>query len=164
MSRSFSPFDYPIVIKQAMGFITISVPDLGITVVESLPPGGRMDPKFLLKIANHIGRSWIKANEEIQRMKGHRPLPRPSSTKGILNPDPDPGLSTPHAAKVLGVHENTVRNLVEAKIMKCKKTAGGHRRFAEGEVLRVKALMDSGELKRKPGPRMGPRRTKPFDL
>lgn len=158
MTRRFTPFDYPIVIKQHLGYITVSVPDLGIAIVENLPAGGRIDSKFLMKIAQHVGNSWVKASQELDRLSiSRRPTPRPSSSKEVVNPKKSNSLSTPKAAAILGVSENTVRNLVKGNYLRCKITAGGHRRFSEGEVMRVKELLENGIIKRIPGPKPGSR-------
>lgn len=46
-----------------------------------------------------------------------------------------PLLSTSEVARLLGVAPMTVRNLADNGALPCRRTAGGHRRFSEADVL-----------------------------
>ncbi len=133
MKKHISPFDYPIVIRQNMGFITISVPDLNIIMAEEIPVTKKLEKNFLMKIAKTVGLAWVKVSHQIHRKQARRRLP--SKTKAILSPRySNKPLKIAAAALVLGVSENTLRRMVARKQISCVKTAKGHRRFTESSL------------------------------
>lgn len=143
MKKPHTPFDYPLVIRQQLGMITISVPDLNIVVADQLSVGGGIDKGLLMRVAKAIGRTWIKVHEEIEK-KDINKIPRPSKTKEILSPKyKTKPLTASEAAKVLGVSVNTLRRMSDRGEIKTDYTACGHRRFSENAVLNCKAKLES---------------------
>ncbi|MFZ3229256.1 MAG: helix-turn-helix domain-containing protein [Pseudobdellovibrio sp.] len=130
MKKTATAFDYPIVIRQNLGFLTITVPDLNIVMAEEIPITGKLEKLFLMKVAKGVGLAWLKINKQIQRKQAR--LRKPSATKIILSPlFKNKPINTPEAARILGVSENTLRRMVKRKQITCVKTAKGHRRFTE---------------------------------
>lgn len=143
MKKSITPFDYPIVIRQQLGMITVSVPDLNIVLAEDLSVGGRLDKGFLTKLAKSVGRAWLKANEEILK-KDENKIPTPSTTKEIFSAKyKSKPYTASEAAKFLGVSVNTLRRMSDRGEIKTGYTAKGHRRFSESAVLNCKAKLES---------------------
>ncbi len=133
MKKRLSAFDYPIIVRKNLGFITISVPDLNIVMTEEIPITKKLEKNFLIKIAKNIGLAWVKVSHQIHRKQACRRLP--SKTKNILGPRfKDKPLKIAEAAKVIGVSENTLRRMVKRKQISCVKTAKGHRRFTEASL------------------------------
>ncbi|MBC7466596.1 MAG: helix-turn-helix domain-containing protein [Bdellovibrio sp.] len=130
MKNTATAFDYPIVIRQKLGFLTITVPDLNIVMAEEIPVTGKLEKHFLMKVARSIGLTWLKVDKQIKRKQAK--LRKPSPTKSIMGPlFKNKPINTPEAAKILGVSENTLRRMVKRKQIQCMKTAKGHRRFSE---------------------------------
>lgn len=143
MKKAITPFDYPIVIRQQLGMITVSVPDLNIVLAEDLSLGGKIDRGLLMKVAKSVGRVWLKANDEINK-KDINKIPKPSQTKEILSPKyKAQPLTASEAAKVLGVSVNTLRRMADRGEIKTDYTACGHRRFSESAVLKAKEVLES---------------------
>ncbi|MBK7845516.1 MAG: hypothetical protein IPJ71_17865 [Bdellovibrionales bacterium] len=59
-----SSLHYPVVIKQHLDFIVLSVPDLGISVVENAPLQGKLNPEYVLKIATALANVWLKVRKD----------------------------------------------------------------------------------------------------
>ncbi len=138
MKKTLSAFDYPIVIRQNLGFITISVPDLNIIMTEEIPLTKKLEKNFLMKIAKSVGLTWVKVSYQIHRKQTAKRLP--SKTKDILSPRfKAKPYKIAQASKVLGVSENTLRRLVKRGEISCIETPRGHRRFTE---VALKAWMD----------------------
>ena len=134
MKNTATAFDYPIVIRQRHGFLTITVPDLNIIMAEEIPVTGKLEKHFLMKVARGVGLAWLETNKRIKRKQAR--LRKPSPTKNIMGPlFKNKPINTPEAARILGVSENTLRRMVKRKQIPCVKTAKGHRRFSEA-VLR----------------------------
>lgn len=143
MKKSHTPFDYPLVIRQQLGMITISVPDLNIVVADQLSVGGGVDKGLLMRVAKAIGKTWIKVHVEIEK-KDINKIPKPSQTKEILSPKyKTKPLTISQAAKVLGVSVNTLRRMADRGEIKTELTPKGHRRFSENAVLNCKAKLES---------------------
>lgn len=133
MKNTSTAFDYPIVIRQNLGFLTITVPDLNIVMAEEFPVSGKLEKHFLMKVARSIGLTWLKVDKQIKRKQAR--LRKPSPTKNIMSPlFKNKPINTPEAARILGVSENTLRRMVSRKQISCIKTAKGHRRFTESTL------------------------------
>ena len=133
MKKTLTAFDYPLVVRQNLGFITISVPDLNIIMAEDIPVKGKLEKHFLMKIAKTIGLTWLKIDEQIKREQTK--IAKPSKTKKILSPlFKKKPLKNNEASKILGVSENTLRRMVKRRQIACIKTARGHRRFTESSL------------------------------
>ena len=133
MKKTLTAFDYPLVIRQNLGFITVSVPDLNIIMAEDIPVKGKLEKHFLMKIAKTIGLTWLKIDEQIKREQTK--IAKPSKTKKILSPlFKNKPLKINEASKILGVSENTLRRMVKRRQIACIKTGRGHRRFTESSL------------------------------
>ena len=133
MKKTITAFDYPLVVRQNLGFITISVPDLNIIMAEDIPVKGKLEKHFLMKIAKTIGLTWLKIDEQIKREQTK--IAKPSKTKKILSPlFKNKPLKINEASKILGISENTLRRMVKRRQIACIKTARGHRRFTESSL------------------------------
>lgn len=143
MKKPHTPFDYPLVIRQQLGMITVSVPDLNIVLAEDLSISDFKDKGLLMKVAKSVGRAWLKANDEINK-KDINKIPRPSQTKEILSPKyKSKPLTASEAAIVLGVSVNTLRRMSDRGEIKTDYTAKGHRRFSENAVLNCKVKLET---------------------
>lgn len=135
MKHSHAPFEYPVVIKQTLDFIVVSVPDLGITMTEELPPAGRINKDYVTKIATTLAKTWIRVNKlMIDRSIANIELNSPSKIRQTLGVKTDKEISAPRVAKILGVHPDTVRRMADRGELPCFYTPGGHRRFLEGHI------------------------------
>ena len=133
MKKILTAFDYPLIIRKNLGFITISVPDLNIIMAEDIPVKGKLEKHFLMKIAKTIGLTWLKIDEQIKREQTK--IAKPSKTKKILSPlFKNKPLKINEASKILGISENTLRRMVKRRQIACIKTARGHRRFTESSL------------------------------
>lgn len=133
MKKRLTAFDYPLVVRKNLGFITVSVPDLNIIMVEDMPVKGRLEKHFLLKLAKTIGLCWLKVDAQIKLEKTK--IAKPSMIKKILSPMyKNRPLKINEASKILGVSENTLRRMVRRRQIACVKTARGHRRFTEASL------------------------------
>lgn len=135
MASSQKPLDFPVVIRQHLDYLLFSVPDLGISIVQDLPPDGRLNAQFVHEAAKNLARIWLKSTERLAILKSNQiKTPEPSKTKTSILAEKERGLSTREVAKSLGVSENTVRRMVEDGFIRCEKTAGGHRRFYQNDI------------------------------
>ncbi len=135
MPKRHLALEYPVIIKQHLGFIVFSVPDLGINLVENLPVGGKLSREYVVSLAASLGKTWIKSSDRLRafREAGKSP-PEPSSIKATLSERQDLGFTPPQAAKLLGVSVNTVRRMVDRGTLKAEVTDGGHRKISESEI------------------------------
>ncbi len=135
MAKRHLALEYPVIIKQHLGFIVFSVPDLGINLVENLPVGGKLSRSYVIQLAASLGKTWIKSSERLRAFKdAGKPPPEPSSIKATLSERQDLGFTPPQAAKLLGVSVNTVRRMVDRGTLKAEVTDGGHRKICEREI------------------------------
>ena len=133
MKKRLTAFDYPLVVRKDLGFITVSVPDLNIIMVEDMPVQGRLEKHFLQKLAKIIGLCWLQVDAQIKLEKTK--IAKPSKIKNILSPMyKTRPLKINEASKILGVSENTLRRMVRRRQIACVKTAQGHRRFTEASL------------------------------
>lgn len=132
MKKRLAPLEYPVVIKQHLDFVVLSVPDLGITVVENTPRDGKLTPKYILKIATALAKVWLKTQTSLthHRSAGKTP-PKASKQKMAVDGKFNQSMTSSEIAKRLGVTRMTVHRLAKSGILKSTQTKGGHRRFSE---------------------------------
>ncbi|MFN3454410.1 MAG: helix-turn-helix domain-containing protein [Pseudobdellovibrio sp.] len=139
MENLTTTFDYPIVIKHIHGFLTISVPDLGIS--EKIPIDKNFhEEKKLEQNKEHI---WKFLSDIIKVADSHRKtkkwVPNPSQIKAQLK-KAEKDYSLPEFQKALSSHisisENTIRREIQRGKIICYTTEGGHRRIPESELQR----------------------------
>ncbi len=137
MKKRHAPLEYPVIIKQHLGFIVFSVPDLGLNFVEQLPVGGRLNKDYVTRLALTLGKTWIKVSERLKIIhEAGKPPPEASSIKTSLSAREELGHSPSQAAIILGVSVNTIRRMVDRVSLKAEKTDGGHRKISAAEIRR----------------------------
>ena len=62
------PLEYPFVIKQVSEWITVSVPDLEITVADTVPRGGVLNKDYVTILNSLILKAARKVMEKMQRL------------------------------------------------------------------------------------------------
>ena len=124
--------EYPVIIKQHLDFVVLSVPDLGITVVENLPPKNKLTPQYITQIATSLAKVWLKAQKKLsQHQSSQIPPPKPSQKITSQNKGSQKLMTSTEAAKILGISRMSIHRLVKSGTIKCIETKGGHRRFSE---------------------------------
>ena len=80
-----SILDYPIVIKKYQGYLVISVPDLGVTHIEDLPPKNRLTKPYVFKLATALAKVWLKSAAILKKKSMiQKEPPVCSSIRGVL--------------------------------------------------------------------------------
>ncbi len=132
MKLRLSPLHYPVVIKQHLDFIVLSVPDLGISVVENAPLQGKLNPEYVLKIATALANVWLKVQKRLLEHKSAgKSAPSPSKQKMSVDARRLQYMTASEVAKRLGVSRMTVHRLVKKGLLTCTRTRGRHSRFSE---------------------------------
>lgn len=139
MENKVTTFDYPIILKHVHGFLTFSIPDLGIS--EKIP----IDRNFYqaTQIEKHKEQIWQILVNVLQESEKHiiykKWIPDASQIKASIR-KPEKDYSLPEFRKILSQHitvsENTLRRAIEKGLIICLKTEGGHRRIPESEIDR----------------------------
>jgi len=138
MENIITQFDYPIVIKYVHGFLTVSVPDLGIS--DKSPIAKDFFEKK--KLAENKEKIWslIAAliEESHQHIENKKWKPEPSQIKNQLK-KAEKDYSLPEFQKKLSAYvsisENTLRREISKGLIICHITDGGHRRIPESEIF-----------------------------
>jgi excisionase family DNA binding protein len=147
MAKRRSALEYPVTIRQVEGYVVFSVRDLGISLVEELPPGGKLTPEFMKRTTAAVAKAWVKSHERLKVLiENGKPLPEPSkirvATKEIKKTKP---LTAPEVAKLLGVSKDTVRRIPKSEL-RYRRTKGGHRRYSIGAIQKYRELFDPTTL------------------
>jgi len=137
MENKITQFDYPIVFKYVHGFLTVSIPDLGISEKISIPKDFYQNNNLL----NHKESIWNLMAQAIQEATFHiekkKWKPEASQIKTQLK-KPEKDYSLPEFQKKLSeyisVSENTLRREISKGLIICQITNGGHRRIPESEI------------------------------
>ena len=150
MKRSPNPFTYPFVVKQVQEFITVSVPDLEITVADYAPKSQLIDRDYVTTLNTVLLRAAKQVLERMTRLEeAHKkPYRPPSFVRHTLQTARKDTLSTAEAAKDLGVSPATLKRWELSTIIEAVKTPGGHRSFSINEIERVKEEMTAGRKPR----------------
>lgn len=146
MKKPLAHFEYPITIKKHLDFFVFSVPDLGLTIVEDLPPNGRFTPQYLLNLAKTLGRTWIKIAERLKQFdQADKNPPKPSRQRAVLDEKRRSLMTATEVANRLGVSRMTVHRLAKRGLLEFEQTSGGHRRFSELQLKKyLNAIIDKG--------------------
>lgn len=132
MKPRLSSLHYPVVIKQHLDFIVLSVPDLGISVVENAPTQGKLNPEYVLRIATALANVWLKAQKRLlEHQSAGKRAPSPSKQKMSVDGGRIQYMTASEVAERLGVSRMTVHRLVEKGLLTCTRTRGRHSRFSE---------------------------------
>jgi hypothetical protein len=126
MRKPNSPFQYPVVLRQHLNFMTISVPDLGISLIEEMPEQKRLNKDYVTRIGLKVAEAWLKAQKIINEKSGAKKfLPYPSMTKESIRA-PEKDLSPQKMAQLVGVSKCTVIRDCKKGIIRSRRTSGGH--------------------------------------
>lgn len=134
MKNPRSALYYPVVIKRSLSYITISVPDLGIALVENLPNNNKLNKDYVTLIGKKVAEAWVKSQEIMKKKESRRnPLPEASLVRESLKVAEKP-LTPTKFAKFVGVSFMTVIRDCEKGIIKSERTSGGHYKIPHSEV------------------------------
>lgn len=132
-------FEYPLVIKALHGYLTISVPDLGL--FEKI----KISSDFYQNISKAENKLLLlelltKTIQDTQKHVSEKKWkPEASSIKSQLKKT-EKDFSLPEfqkeLSKYVSVSENTLRREINKGHIICLSTTGGHRRIPESEIMR----------------------------
>lgn len=130
MRKSHASLEYPVVIKQMKDMVVIACPDLKQTEVLPLPENGRIDPSFVMKVAEKIGQIWLKNHLRLKEIAASDlPCPEPSKIRMSLNERREKPLTAPQLAQIAGVSPDTIRRAIDRGELASELTSGGHRKI-----------------------------------
>lgn len=126
MNKLPSAFNYPVVLRQHLNFITISVPDLNITLIEDLPENLSLNKDYVTRIGIKVAEAWLKSQKIIKdKLEAKKYLPEASLTKSSLQVSPK-DLSPSQFAKLVGLSPRTITRDCAKGLIRAKRTSGGH--------------------------------------
>ncbi len=136
-----SCYDYPLVIKKHIGHVTISVPDLGITLVEDLSVTQKFDQASVMKLGKLVLNAWLKAHKHLEeKSKSKKYTEKPSNIRGSLDLSLK-DLTPAQFAKYVGVSSDTVTRDCAKGLILSRRTSGGHYRIPSSEIAIYKAYL-----------------------
>lgn len=134
MKQPRSALYYPIVIKRNLDYITISVPDIGLTLIENIPDSNYLDKDYVTKIGTKVAEAWIKTQEIMKKKEGARiSIPKASLVRESLKIAEKP-LTPTKFAKYVGVSFMTIIRDCKKGIIKAERTSGGHYKIPHSEI------------------------------
>lgn len=134
MKNPRSALYYPVVIKRSLDYVTISVPDIGITLVENIPNSNKLDKNYVTKIGMKVAEAWVKTQEIMKKKESSRnPLPEASLVRESLKIAEKP-LTPTKFAKFVGVSFMTIIRDCKKGIIKSERTSGGHYKIPHSEI------------------------------
>ena len=140
----FTAEEYPLIIQESRGYITVFSPDWDFRIGEKLAVGQYGQIELL------ILRAREQMTKKIREMVARKlPSPTPSSLKDIQDDSSlenrlksslkeEAILSSKDAAKILGCSHDTILRRVKDGSLKCKFTPGGYARFARTYIESLK--------------------------
>lgn len=139
MKNIITEFTYPIVFKHIHGFLTVSVPDLGINAKVALS-NDFYQPKKLEENKEIIWQLFSNLmKESVSHLETKKWIPNASQIKTQLKA-PEKDYSLPEFCRAVQKHitvsENTLRREIAKGKIICYTTEGGHRRIPESELDR----------------------------
>lgn len=146
MKRVTNPFEYPFVIKQVNEWITVSIPDLEITVAEQIPRETKINKDYVTIINALMMKAAKKVLERMSRLEkaGKKVSKGPSFIRQTIQFTDKESISTKVAAKYLGISEASLKRWETERVIRATKSRGGHRKFNLGELARVKEYIIKG--------------------
>ena len=134
MKKAITCFEYPVILKKHLQYITVSVPDLGITVVEDFTEHQKVDKQFVYRLGLKIVDAWSKAEVIIAaKSKAKKPFKTPSNIKDVTKICEKP-LSPQEFAKLVGVSKDTIIRSCKSGLIYASRTSGGHFKIPHGEL------------------------------
>lgn len=156
MNSNADFLNYPLVIKRVYDYVTVSVPDLGISAKVPLPKAATASgtvTEFLWEESGTFRKSLLKAifdafMEAEKHVQTKKWQPNPSSIRNQLKTQ-EKDYSLPEFKKKICEHMNISENTLRREIQKGRIIAyitdGGHRRIPESEVSRYLELVKSSQ-------------------
>ena len=139
MTNSSSDFNYPIVFKYIHGFMTISIPDLGIQQKIKMDSDFFSEKKWSFTSSILINMLKDVLESGAKHVQEKKWIPSPSQIKNQLKPT-EKDFSLPEfqkqISKFFSVSENTLRREMAKGEIIFYTTEGGHRRIPESEIHR----------------------------
>jgi excisionase family DNA binding protein len=153
MKNNITDFTYPIVFKHIHGFLTVSVPDLGIDAKVALP-NDFYQPKKLEENKEIIWQIFSEVlKDSVSHLENKKWIPDASQIKTQLKAA-EKDYSLPEFCRAVQNHitvsENTLRREISKGKIICYITEGGHRRIPESEVQRYIKSSQKAALKNNP--------------
>jgi hypothetical protein len=134
MKKSTSPFQYPVVIRQHLNFITISVPDLGISLIEEQPESNVLNKDYINRIGLKVAEAWLKTQKIIKdKETAKKYLPAASMTKASLQKS-EKDLTPKKFSAIVGISTRTITRDCAKGIIRAKRTSGGHYKIPMAQV------------------------------
>ena len=134
MKKPTSILEYPVVLRKHLNFMTISIPDLGITLVEELPKDKKLNKNYVTQIAQKIGAAWVKGQRVLMDKSQHRKyIPEASDIRSSVK-KPEKDLSPAQFAKLVGVSKETIIRDCKKQLIRARRTSGGHFRIPLAQV------------------------------
>lgn len=137
MKKTHASTEYPIVIKQVKNSVVLSCPDFKQNKIVDLPEDKKITPEFLTRVAEQIGRIWLKNHMKLVEFAGTEiPPPAPSKIKSVLEKREEKLISPPELAELAGVSSDTIRRAIDRGEIESELTSGGHRRVTHVQAIR----------------------------
>jgi excisionase family DNA binding protein len=141
MKNPRSALYYPVVIKRSLDYITISVPDLGIALVENIPISNKLDKNYVTRIGKKVAEAWVKTQEIMKKKEAHHShLPEASLVKESLKMAERP-LTPTKFAKYVGVSFMTIIRDCKKGLIQSERTSGGHYKIPHSEIAIYKEYL-----------------------
>lgn len=146
MKRVTNPFEYPFVVKQVNEWITVSVPDLEITVAEQVSRETKINKDYVTAINTLMLKAAKKVLERMARLNeaGKKAPKGPSFIRQTIQITDKEAISTKIAAQYLGISQASLKRWEIQGVINASKSRGGHRKFNLGELERVKEYILKG--------------------
>lgn len=150
MKKPSHVLEYPLVVRKVLDSLTVSVPDLGIFATISMPPKIKTEngyvtqynDEYALKLGREILRTYGKASKHMNEKKW---VPNASDIRSVVEKRDKP-FTVPAFAKMISqaypISQDTIRRDIEAGVIKCAKTSGGHRRIPASEAGRYLSYLE----------------------
>lgn len=141
MKNPTSAMYYPVVIKRSLDYVTISVPDLGIILLENIPISNKLDKDYVTRIGKKVGDAWLKSQEIMKNKESSsHSLPEASLIRESLKLAEKP-LSPTKFAKYLGVSFMTIIRDCKKGLIQSERTSGGHYKIPHSEIAIYKEYL-----------------------
>ena len=143
MKQPRSALYYPIVIKRNLDYITISVPDVGLTLIENIPDSNKLDKDYVTRIGNKVAEAWIKTQEIMKKKEDARiTIPEASLVRESLKIAEKP-LTPTKFAKYVGVSFMTIIRDCKKGLIQAERTTGGHYKIPHSEIALYKKYLSN---------------------
>lgn len=126
MKKPTSALEYPVVLRKHLNFMTISVPDLNLTLVEELPRDQKLNKDYVTRIATKIAQAWVKTQQILHdKSQARSPLPDASDIRSSIKKK-EKDLTPAQFGQLVGISKRTILRDCEKKLIQAKRTTGGH--------------------------------------